>query len=55
MLKEKVEIKKVKENAKIPTYGTINAAGADLYACIEEEMIFAPHEISTYGTIFGNT
>ena len=44
MLKEKVEIKKVKENAKIPTYGTINAAGADLYACIEEEMIFAPHE-----------
>lgn len=41
---EKVEIKKVKENAKIPTYGTEYAAGADLYACIEEEMTFLPHE-----------
>lgn len=41
---EKVEIKKVKENAKIPTYGTENAAGADLYACIKEDMTFAPHE-----------
>lgn len=44
MLKEKVKIKKINENAKIPTYGTANAAGADLYACIEKEMIFAPHE-----------
>ncbi len=44
MLIEEVKIKKVKETAKIPTYGTDNAAGADLYACIEEEMIFAPHE-----------
>ena len=44
MLNEKVKIKKVKENAKIPTYGTENAAGADIYACIEESMTFAPHE-----------
>lgn len=41
---EKVEIRKVNENAKIPTYGTEQAAGADIYACIEEEMNFAPHE-----------
>lgn len=41
---EKVEIKKVNNLAKIPTYGTENAAGADLYACIEEDMMFAPHE-----------
>lgn len=44
MKTEQVEIKKVKENAIIPTYGTENAAGADLYACIEEDMIFSPHE-----------
>lgn len=44
MLTEDVKIKKVKEQAKIPTYGTEFAAGADLYACIEENMIFAPHE-----------
>ena len=40
----KVEIKKLNENAKIPTRGTEYAAGADLYACIEENMIFNPHE-----------
>ncbi len=44
MLIEEVKIKKLKENAKIPTYGTEYAAGADLYACIEEEMVFAPGE-----------
>ena len=31
-----VNVKKLKENATIPTYGTEYAAGADLYACIEE-------------------
>ncbi len=30
-----VNIKKLKENATIPTYGSVNAAGADLYACID--------------------
>ena len=40
----KVEIKKLNENAKIPTRGTEYAAGADLYACIEEDMTFNPHE-----------
>ena len=28
-----VNIKKLKDNATIPTYGSANAAGADLYAC----------------------
>lgn len=41
---EKVEIKKVKENAKMPTYGTVNAAGADLYACIQENVTIEAHE-----------
>lgn len=36
MIKETVKIKKLNENAKIPTYGTKFAAGADLYACIDD-------------------
>lgn len=44
MLTEKINIKKVRENAKIPTYGTEFAAGADLYACIEKEEVFKPGE-----------
>lgn len=31
-----VNIKKLKPNATIPTYGSANAAGADLYACIDD-------------------
>lgn len=34
----KLEIKKVRENAKIPTRGTSGAAGFDLYACINEPL-----------------
>ena len=30
-----VKVKKLKPNAAIPTYGSISAAGADLYACID--------------------
>ncbi|MCR5149049.1 MAG: dUTP diphosphatase [Eubacterium sp.] len=30
-----VNIKRIKPNAAIPTYGSANAAGADLYACID--------------------
>lgn len=36
-----VNIKKLKENAVIPTYGSANAAGADLYACIDEPLTLA--------------
>ncbi|WP_068268736.1 dUTP diphosphatase [Caviibacter abscessus] len=31
-----MNIKIIRENATIPTYGTIHAAGADLYACLDE-------------------
>lgn len=44
MLTEKINIKKLRDNAKIPTYGTEFAAGADLYACIEKEEVFKPGE-----------
>lgn len=30
-----INIKRIKPNATIPTYGSINAAGADLYACVD--------------------
>lgn len=34
----KVNIKKLNENATIPTYGSDFSAGADLYACIDGEL-----------------
>ena len=34
-----VNIKKIKPNAAIPTYGSMNAAGADLYACIDSALV----------------
>lgn len=40
-----VNIKKLKENAKLPSYGTEYAAGADLYACMEEPVSIAPGEM----------
>ncbi|MBO4983737.1 MAG: dUTP diphosphatase [Clostridia bacterium] len=40
----KVNIKKLNENAVIPTYGSPYAAGADLYACIENDEVIEPNE-----------
>ncbi len=34
-----VNIKRLKPNAAIPTYGSSNAAGADLYACIDSAVV----------------
>ena len=44
MNKYSVRIKKLDENAIIPTYGSEFAAGADLYACTGEAVTIAPHE-----------
>ncbi|MFA9462841.1 MAG: dUTP diphosphatase [Velocimicrobium sp.] len=38
----KVNIKKLNEKATIPTYGSEYAAGADLYACLEEAVVIEP-------------
>ncbi len=39
-----VRIKKLRENAIVPTYGSEDAAGADLYAAIDEAVTIAPGE-----------
>ena len=39
-----VKIVKLHQNAKIPTYGSTDAAGADLYACMEETVTILPSQ-----------
>ena len=38
----KIAVKILREGAKLPTYGSREAAGADLYACLETEMEIQP-------------
>lgn len=37
-----IRVKKLRENAVLPTYGSAEAAGADLYACLDEEFVIQP-------------
>ena len=46
----KIEIKKLKGNAKLPTRGSEYAAGYDLYACIDEVVTILPHTTEKIGT-----
>lgn len=39
-----LKIKKVRDNAVIPTYGSEVAAACDLYACVDESVTIKPHE-----------
>lgn len=39
---EPIRVKKLKSNAILPTYGSAGAAGADLYACIDEDVTILP-------------
>ena len=39
-----IRVKKLHENAILPTYGSEEAAGADLYACLDEPVTVAPGE-----------
>lgn len=39
-----VAVKKLRPGAKLPTYGSEYAAGADLYACLEAPVTIDPHE-----------
>ena len=40
----KINIKKLNENATVPTYGSPFSAGADLYACEENDVVIAAGE-----------
>ena len=44
MNKTVVNFKKLDKNAVVPQYGTAYAAGADLYACMEEAVSIQPGE-----------
>ena len=39
---EAIRVKILKEGAKLPAYGSAEAAGADLYACLETPVTIAP-------------
>ena len=39
---ESIRVKILREGAKLPTYGTASAAGADLYAWLEEAIAIEP-------------
>ena len=43
-MKYKVNLKKLRPDAVIPAYGTEFAAGADLYACMDETVEIKPGE-----------
>lgn len=39
-----IRVKFLREGAKLPTYGSAEAAGADLYACVDDPVTVAPGE-----------
>lgn len=41
---EPIRVKKLHEKAVLPTYGSAEAAGADIYACVDEAVTIAPGE-----------
>lgn len=41
---EGIRVKLLKKNAMLPTYGSIGAAGADLYACLDSDLTINPGE-----------
>lgn len=41
---EMVRVKKIRPNAALPIYGSAEAAGADLHACLEQDVCIKPGE-----------
>ncbi len=41
---QKVAVKKLKDGAVLPVYSSQEAAGADLHACLEQDVVIAPGE-----------
>lgn len=45
-----IKVKKVRENAQLPTRGTPDSAGMDLYACIDGPLTIRPGEVKLVPT-----
>lgn len=45
-----IRVKKLNPNAFLPSYGSSEAAGADLYACLSEPLIVQPGEVAWVST-----
>ncbi len=45
-----VKIKKLRENAKLPSRGTPDSAGMDLYACVDSEFTLEPGQLKVVPT-----
>ena len=45
-----INVKRLRSGAKLPAYGSEEAAGADLYACLEEDAVIAPGETKAIPT-----
>lgn len=45
-----INVKKLRDNAVIPTCGSEYAAGYDLYAAIDETVVIGPHKTQKIGT-----
>ena len=46
----KIQIKKLRDTATLPTRGSSAAAGYDLYACLDSAVTIAPHTTAKIGT-----
>lgn len=46
----KIQIKKLRENAKLPSRGSSAAAGYDLYACLDAPVTIQAHATAMIGT-----
>ena len=49
---ENISVKILRAGAKLPTYGSAEAAGADLYACLEAEVTILPGQTAFIPTGF---
>lgn len=49
---ENIAVKILREGAKLPTYGSAEAAGADLYACLEGDVTIQPGQTAFIPTGF---
>ena len=49
---ENIPVKILRAGAKLPTYGSVEAAGADLYACLEADVTILPGQTAFIPTGF---